>query len=97
MGKYIPFYWDTTFFLRGTAGNITPYGGTTVPVFERFFVGGIQTMRGFKYGAAGPLDPTTGDVIGATDELILQYGMDFQCVQAGRAERLPLLRLWQRV
>jgi outer membrane protein insertion porin family len=68
-GKYIPFYWDTTFFLRGTAGNITPYGGTTVPVFERFFVGGIQTMRGFKYGNAGPLDPSTGDVIGALDEL----------------------------
>ena len=68
-GKYIPFYWDTTFFLKGTAGNITPYGGTTVPVFERFFVGGIQTMRGFKFGAAGPLDPSTGDVIGATDEL----------------------------
>jgi outer membrane protein insertion porin family len=69
-GHYIPFYWDTTFFLRGTAGNITPYGGTSVPVFERFFVGGIQNMRGFKYGAAGPLDPSTGDVIGATDELI---------------------------
>jgi outer membrane protein insertion porin family len=68
-GKYIPFYWDTTFFLRGTAGNITPYGGTTVPVFERFFVGGIQTVRGFQYGSAGPTDPTTGDVIGATDEL----------------------------
>ena len=69
-GKYIPFYWDTTFFLKGTAGNITPYGGTTIPVFERFFVGGIHTMRGFKYGMAGPLDPTTGDVIGATNELI---------------------------
>jgi outer membrane protein insertion porin family len=68
-GRYIPFYWDTIFFLRGTAGNITPYGGTTVPVFERFFVGGIQTMRGFKYGQAGPLDPSTGDVIGGTDEL----------------------------
>ncbi len=68
-GKYIPFYWDTTFFLRGTAGNITSYGGTTVPVFERFFVGGIQSMRGFQYGAAGPLDPVTGDVIGGLNEL----------------------------
>jgi outer membrane protein insertion porin family len=26
-------------------------------------------MRGFKYGMAGPLDPSTGDVIGATNEL----------------------------
>jgi outer membrane protein insertion porin family len=68
-GQYIPFKWDTTFFLRGTAGNITGYGGKVVPVFERFFVGGIQTMRGFQYGAAGPLDPLTGDVIGALNEL----------------------------
>jgi outer membrane protein insertion porin family len=68
-GQYIPFKWDTTFFLRGTAGNITGYGGKIVPVFERFFVGGIQTVRGFQYGAAGPLDPVTGDVIGAVSEL----------------------------
>lgn len=40
-----------------------------MPVFERFFVGGIQTVRGFQYGAAGPLDPATGDVIGALSEL----------------------------
>ena len=68
-GKYIPFKWDTTFFLRGTAGNITPYGGTTIPVFERFFVGGIQTMRGFKYGTQARSTLSTGDVIGSTDEL----------------------------
>ncbi len=68
-GQYIPFKWDTTFFLRGTAGNMTPYGGTTIPIFERFFVGGIHTMRGFEYGAAGPLDPSTGDPIGSTKEV----------------------------
>jgi outer membrane protein insertion porin family len=68
-GQYIPFKWDTTFFLRGTAGNMTPYGGTTVPIFERFFVGGIQTMRGFEYGYAGPLDPESDDPVGATKEL----------------------------
>jgi outer membrane protein insertion porin family len=68
-GRYVPAPYDTTFFLRGTAGNISGYGGTTVPVYERFMVGGIQSMRGFQYGAAGPLDPLTHDVIGATDEL----------------------------
>ena len=68
-GRYIPFYWDTTFFLRGTAGNLSSYMTRPVPVFERFYVGGIQTMRGFKYGEAGPLDRVTGDVIGALDEL----------------------------
>ena len=68
-GQYFPFKWGTAFFLRGTAGNITGYGGSTVPVYERFFVGGIQTVRGFQYGAAGPLDPATGDVIGSLNEL----------------------------
>ncbi len=96
-GKYIPFKWDTTFFLRGTAGNITAYGGRIVPVFERFFVGGIQTMRGFRYGEAGPLDPVTGDVIGSLNRALLQLGMDIPCVQARGTERIPLLRLRQRV
>jgi outer membrane protein insertion porin family len=83
-GRYIPFYWDTTFFLRGTAGNISPYGGTTVPVFERFYVGGIQSMRGFKYGMAGPTDPVTGDVIGALDEFYFNSEWIFNIVkQAG--------------
>ncbi len=68
-GQYIPFYWDSTFFLRGVAGNLTAYGGTTVPIFERFFVGGIQTMRGFEFGMAGPTDPATGDPVGGTNEL----------------------------
>ncbi len=68
-GQYFPFKWGTSFFLRGTAGNLTGYGGSIVPVYERFFVGGIQTVRGFQYGAAGPLDPTTGDVIGSLNEL----------------------------
>jgi outer membrane protein insertion porin family len=68
-GRYIPAMYDTTFFLRGTAGNISGYGGSVVPVYERFFVGGIQSVRGFKYGQAGPTDLVTGDVIGSTDEL----------------------------
>ena len=79
-GQYIPFYWDTTFFLRGTAGNITAYGGTTVPVFERFFVGGIQTMRGFKYGEAGPTRPCDGRRDRGDRRAHLQCRMDFPCV-----------------
>jgi outer membrane protein insertion porin family len=69
-GHYFPFKGGTTFFLRGTAGTIRPYGGTTVPVYERFYVGGINTVRGFKYGKAGPVDSQSGDPIGALNELI---------------------------
>ncbi len=68
-GKYFPFKWGTAFLLRGTAGNLSSYGGKDIPVYERFFVGGIDTVRGFRYGEAGPTDPATGDVIGSTNEL----------------------------
>ena len=69
-GRYIPSYYDTTFFLRATAGSVQPYGGKLIPIYEKFFVGGINTIRGFRYGEAGPKDPITDDVIGGKNEMI---------------------------
>ncbi len=57
--------------LRGSFGFVEPYGGKRVPLDERFFVGGDFTVRGYKYGYAGPLDPNTQDPIGAKRQLIL--------------------------
>jgi outer membrane protein insertion porin family len=68
-GRYFPFKYDTTFFLRGTAGSAKQYGGVAVPIYDRFFVGGIDSVRGFRYGEAGTLDPVTGDVIGSLNQL----------------------------
>ena len=68
-GKYFPAgFWNSTFFVRGTAGTVRSYNGSIIPVYENFFVGGLQTMRGFKYGEAGPLDEN-GDPIGGTNQL----------------------------
>jgi outer membrane protein insertion porin family len=36
-----------------------------LPIYEKFFVGGIQTIRGFEYGMAGPIDKVTKDPLGA--------------------------------
>ena len=68
-GKYFPAgFWNSTFFVRGTAGTVRSYNGSIIPVYENFFVGGLQTVRGFKYGEAGPLDEN-GDPIGGTNQL----------------------------
>ena len=32
-------------------------GGSPIPLTERFYVGGINTMRGFVFGRAGPVTP----------------------------------------
>ena len=67
-----PFF-DTGLILafKGVLGIVEPYGGKTVPLDERFFVGGDFTIRGYKYGYAGPLDPNTLDPIGAKRQIIL--------------------------
>jgi outer membrane protein insertion porin family len=53
---YFPLPLNTTLNLRAKAGVIAPYGGKKLPIYEKFFVGGIQTVRGFEYGRAGPID-----------------------------------------
>ena len=61
---YFPLPFKTVLRLRGRAGFVEGYDGKQVPIYERFFVGGINTIRGFEYGEAGPED-ITGEVIGA--------------------------------
>jgi len=53
---YFPMPLKTVLNLHGKAGIIAPYGGKEVPINEKFFVGGLQTLRGFEYGMAGPID-----------------------------------------
>jgi outer membrane protein insertion porin family len=72
-GRYFPAgFWDSQFFVRGTAGTLGSYNGSTIPVYENFFVGGLTTVRGFKYGEAGPLDDN-GDAIGGKNEMFFNF------------------------
>jgi outer membrane protein insertion porin family len=60
----------TTFMLRGRFGYAAGIWGKDLPLYERFYVGGIYTIRGLDWGDAGPKDEKTGDPIGGTTELI---------------------------
>jgi len=53
---FFPMPLNTVLNLRGKLGFVQPYGGREVPIYEKFFVGGLQTVRGFEYGMAGPVD-----------------------------------------
>lgn len=45
------------FEIGGRTGVVSPYGDTThVPIFERWFLGGLYNMRGYKYNTVGPED-----------------------------------------
>jgi outer membrane protein insertion porin family len=43
-------------------GYVIPYGGQGVPIFERFQIGGEQSIRGFRAGSILPLHEGTNQV-----------------------------------
>lgn len=66
---FFPVSENTTFSLRGRYGHATGISGKPLPLYERFYVGGIYTVRGLGFGEAGPKDDN-GDVIGGTKQII---------------------------
>ncbi len=71
--QYWPLIGNMVFNIRGEVESVEAYGvskeantlyGDGVPLFDRLFLGGSYTLRGFEYRDVGPKDPTTGDPIG---------------------------------
>jgi outer membrane protein insertion porin family len=77
---YFPFRWNTTFSFRGRIGYATGYAGKELPLYERFYVGGINTIRGLGFGEAGPTNEE-GEKIGGNLETILNAEYIFPLVE----------------
>jgi outer membrane protein insertion porin family len=68
---YIPMNRRTSFGFRVQAEYIKQYGSTLVlPIFERLFLGGEYSIRGFDIRSVGPRDPATGLVIGGNKSIL---------------------------
>jgi len=62
--QYVPLWWSHVLILRGWMGTIEEFGDSTrVPIFDRYFIGGANSVRGFKYRDIGPRDET-GEALG---------------------------------
>jgi outer membrane protein insertion porin family len=62
--------------LQGRWGFVEQRSGGELPVYEKFRIGGMNTVRGFDYGSISPLDPETGDRIGG--EKMMVYNLEFR-------------------
>jgi outer membrane protein insertion porin family len=61
----------TSVGLRAAYEFINPYGSTTnLPIFEKLFLGGEYSIRGFDIRSVGPRDLSTGLVIGGNKSLL---------------------------
>ncbi|WP_240193623.1 outer membrane protein assembly factor BamA [Desulfobulbus alkaliphilus] len=61
---YFPLVWSTVFHVRGAAGRVFENEDGKLPVYENFYLGGMNTIRGFKTFSISPVDPETGEKIG---------------------------------
>ncbi|MDE2027453.1 MAG: outer membrane protein assembly factor BamA [Candidatus Omnitrophica bacterium] len=71
---YIPFtIHDVTTVLEISArtGIVQSYPDTPdVPIFERYFAGGQDSIRGYDERSVGPIDPNTNDAVGGDALLV---------------------------
>ena len=61
---YFPLFWGTVFNIKGAAGQAFENKEGRLPVYEKYFLGGMNSIRGFKSARISPRDPITGDKIG---------------------------------
>ncbi len=61
---YFPLPFSTVFHVLGAAGQVWENETDKLPVYERFYLGGMSSIRGYEYGKVSPIDPQTGDRIG---------------------------------
>ncbi len=61
---YFPLFWNSVFHVKGSAGQAFENETDKLPVYERFYLGGLRSIRGFDYGKVSPKDPDTDERIG---------------------------------
>jgi outer membrane protein insertion porin family len=72
----------TSFGVRGQVEYISPTGSTTqLPIFEKLYLGGGYSVRGYDIRSIGPKDPSSGVVIGGNKSLL--FNAEYSIAIAG--------------
>jgi outer membrane protein insertion porin family len=74
-GWYFPLWWGTVGVIHGRVGYIDRLPWGQLPAYEKFYLGGIDSIRGFNYAEISPRDPVTNERIGGDSftQLNLEY------------------------
>ncbi|MFZ2395506.1 MAG: outer membrane protein assembly factor BamA [Smithella sp.] len=76
---YFPFPLDIVLGLKGRIGYIQGHDGIEIPIFDRYVLGGINSLRGFRY--IGPTYAGTSDVIGGNTMLVFNAEIVFPFIK----------------
>jgi outer membrane protein insertion porin family len=78
---YYPLFWDMVFSAKGRIAFLqnTDDDTSRIPLYERYVLGGINDLRGFRY--VGPTNPGTENVIGGTTMLVFNFELVFPFIK----------------
>lgn len=78
---FFPWKWGSVFSLHGQIGYVHKLRSTEeIPIDEKFFLGGINTLRGFATREVGPQDEN-GDFIGGEKEAFFNAEYTFPLIR----------------
>ncbi|MBI4746904.1 MAG: BamA/TamA family outer membrane protein [Acidobacteria bacterium] len=81
--RAVPKIPSVTFASSIRIGLARPYGeSTNLPISERFFTGGANTIRGLDFEQAGPRDPITDQPIGGNAVVVLNAELRYPIFRA---------------
>ena len=73
---YFPFWRETTFMVQGQWGYVKQRTGGKLPDFQKYRLGGINTVRGYDWYDITLTDPATGEPIGG--EKMMVYNLEYR-------------------
>ena len=72
---FFPLPWDTALMLQGRWGLVSKGSDGILPPYQKFYLGGINSIRGFKTRSISPIDKDSGDRIGG--EKMMVYNVEY--------------------
>ncbi len=74
-GWYFPLWRNTVAVVHTRGGYLSKLPWGELPAYEKFYLGGIDTIRGFNFAEISPRDPRTNERIGGTSfsQINLEY------------------------
>ena len=83
LGRYFPLFWEFVFYINAETGYVREAGGKMLPDYEKFYMGGINTMRGFNWRGIAVFDEE-GRAVGGEKSVLFNAELIFPLIpQAG--------------
>jgi outer membrane protein insertion porin family len=73
---------DVTLFARGKIGYMSETKKDGLPIYEKFFLGGMDSVRGYKWSSISPRDPLTNDRLGGEKMALFNVELIFPLIKS---------------